>query len=246
VFARDNADNDPYPASGFSPGLNGGFGFAPWTEPERGTVYDTFLGPAIDEGVRSWGLGGTYAMGRALPTAVLAGTWSFVAVHQVLNPANHGFSGFNLKSSPLGGFDTDELLRFGILPGEPDYSDTGIYVSIDRGLNYEFLDCGWTHAAGATIEYAVDWDGLGNYTLTARNVDEDVSAIFVRAMPAGAVSTLGSAVYGATLNEGLLFNRYTATPEPASALPFLAAIGVALALRHSRSKPAGRDRPVDG
>jgi hypothetical protein len=235
--AWDDADIEPYPTAGFRPALNGGSGFDPWSELESGALYTTFLGPPIDAGLRSWGLSGTYAMGRGVLSPVAAAVWSLVAVHEVVNPTHHGFSGFNLKSSTQAGFDTDELLRFGILPSHLNYTDTGICVSTDRGLHYEFLDCGWTRTAGASIEYSVRWDGLGHYALTAKNLAEDKLASFVGAMPAGAVAMLGSAVYGASLDERLLFNHYTVIPEPPWGLLSLAAFAVALASWRFRRLP---------
>ena len=231
LFAADNADNDPYPATHFQLGDNGGSGFLPWVRLESDTLVGSrYLASAIvplHNG--AWGLDGTYGVGRGLASALPVGTWHLVAVHG-LN--NSGFSGFNLKTSTQTGFGADELLRFG-LNGS---GGTGIYVSTDCGVNYTFLDCGWFNGSGDTLEYNVGWDASGNYSLSVNNLTEARSASFTGTMAHGEVAMLGAVVYGATLSEGLSFDAFevVAVPEPATVLPLLVVIVLAMGLEHRR------------
>ncbi len=209
LVAADQADNDPYPASHFQLGDNGGYGFLPWVKLESGGVGSRFLAPAIvPSHSHAWSLSGAYALGRGLTNAMPAGTWHLVAVH---DPDNSGFSGFNLKTSTQAGFGADELLRFGFNGS----GGTGIYVSTDGGANYTFLDCGWVNGSGDTLEYTVGWDGSGNYTLAVNNLTEGKPASFTGTMATGAVAMLGTAVFGASLNESLTFDTFEVTPTNA-------------------------------
>jgi hypothetical protein len=240
LFATDQADNDPYPVTHFQLGDNGGYGFMAWVQLQGGAPGSRFLGTALlPLHVNSWGLSGTYAVGRGLASAVPVGAWHLVAVH---DPNNSGFSGFNLKTSTQAGFGADELLRFG-LNGS---GGTGIYVSTDRGVSYTFLDCGWLNASGDTLEYTVGWDALGNYSLAANNLTEAKAASFTGSMAPGEVSMLGAAVYGATLNDRLSFDTFeiTAIPEPTTALPLLVVV-LALCLERSRQRRLARSPPGD-
>ncbi|MBN2562795.1 MAG: hypothetical protein JXQ75_17870 [Phycisphaerae bacterium] len=225
IIAADNADNDPYPVSGFLPGDNGGYGFEPWVVLESGSPGSMFTATAIDDGTYSWGLSGTYALGRGLSNSMTSGTWRFLALH---DPDNTAFSGFNLRSSTnIGsGFGSFDLLRFGMDPSQPGYDGSGIYVSTNAGTSYEFLDCGWVDGEGDTLEYIVAWDGGGSYSLTVSNLGEGVVGNFSGSMSAGSVAMLGTAVFGATANESVTLDDYHVIPEPAAAV--LVLMGAAL------------------
>ena len=231
LFAADNADNDPYPVTRFQLGDNGGSGFLPWVRLESDTLVGSrYLASAIvplHNG--AWGLDGTYGVGRGLASALPVGTWRVTAVHGLNNT---GFSGFNLKTSTQAGFGADELLRFG-LNGS---GGTGIYVSTDCGVNYTFLDCGWFNGSGDTLEYNVGWDASGNYSLSVNDLTEGIPASFTGTMAHGEVAMLGAVVYGATLSEGLSFDAFevVAVPEPATVLPLLVVIVLAMGLEHRR------------
>lgn len=65
--ASDNADNDPYPASQFQLGDNGGVNFEPWMKLEGGASSGSrYLAGSIGDSSHSWGLNGTYAGRRSL------------------------------------------------------------------------------------------------------------------------------------------------------------------------------------
>jgi len=231
LFAADKAGNDPYPYSHFQLGDNGGSGFLPWVKLESDTLVGSrYLTDGILDGHSyAWGLGGTYGMGRGLASALPAGTWQVTAVH---DPNNSGFSGFNLKTSTQAGFGTDELLRFGFKGS----GGTGIYVSTDRGADYTFLDCGWINGGGDKIEYNVGWDGSGNYSLSVNNLTETISTRFTGTMAPGQVAMLGAVVFGNTLDEHLTFDAFkvVAVPEPATVIPLLLVIVLAVWLEHRR------------
>lgn len=251
VVAWDDADNDdPYHTSGhtFTPGQDGGAGFVGWvlldTTPPASHGGHYLVHPGI-EGAYSWGIQGTHAMGRGLETALAAGTWTFLASHHVHTPANSGFSGFTLKSVnapnnyPLTG---GELLRFGF-NRKTDARTTGITISTDAGLHYEFLDCGWTDGADDLLEYSVTWDALGNYALTVNNLTEGLTSTFLGDVLAAPepVAMFGFANYGGTNDETLTFDTFAVTvtviPEPAVTLPLLALAAVFLARRPGRPRP---------
>ncbi|MCX6911749.1 MAG: PEP-CTERM sorting domain-containing protein [Verrucomicrobia bacterium] len=220
LFAADNADNDPYPATNFHIGSNDDNG-------GDGSLVSAIV-PSHDY---AWGLGGTCGVGRGLASALPVGTWRVTAVH---DPNNSGFSGFNLKTSTQAGFGTGELLRFG-LNGS---SGTGIYVSTDSGAHYTFLNCGWFNGSGDTLEYNVGWDASGNYSLSVSDLTQTQTepASFTGTMAHGEVAMLGAVVYGATLSEGLSFDAFevVAVPEPATVLPLLVVIVLAMGLEHRR------------
>ena len=209
LVAADQADNDPYPASHFQPGDNGGTNFMAWVELELGGTYtgsrymkQPGILPSADY---AWWLGGKYAMGRGLTNALLAGTWHLVAVH---NPDfyqyNNYFSGFNLKSSTQLAFGDGELLRVIF----DKRASTGISVSINGGSSYTFLNCGWADGDGDTNEYDVGWDGFGNYTLAVTNLTEGKAASFRGTMASGAVAMLGVVTTGANNSKGIAFDGF--------------------------------------
>ena len=204
AFAQDNAGNDPYPVSQFQIGDNGGWNFEPWMKLESDTFIGTrYLGASIGDSLYSWGLGGTYGVGRALPGTAHKGLWQIRMVH---DPDNTGFSGFNLKTAGLAGFDVSELIRVGLAPDEVGFDGTGVYVSTDGGDQYTFLDCGWVDGRGDVILYQLFYDEAGGYTLTVNNLDEEVTSQFSGQLPSSAVLMLGVAVFGATLDESVAFD----------------------------------------
>ena len=237
IVAADNADNDPYPATGFLPGDNGGTGFLAWVELEVGNPGSMHTTAAIDNGSYSWALDGSYALGRGLSNSLSTGTWRLLAVH---DPDNTDFSGFNLRASTntTGGFSQSELIRFGMDPSQPGYDGSGIYVSTNAGLSYLFLDCGWSDGEGDTIEYRISWTGTGSFSLLVSNRNEGVVTNFSGLMPAGTVAMLGVAVFGSSLDEGITFDDYqveNVIPEPATGL--LLAGSLILLTRCLRSRP---------
>ena len=213
VVAADDADNDPYPVTNFQPGDNGGFGFNAWRILESGTPGARFITATIDGGRHSWGLSGTYALGRGLVTPLAAGTWRVTALH---DGDNRTFSGFNLKTSTQPGLASGELLRFGLNPQVANYDGGGIHVSTNGGSTWSYLDCGWIGGPGDTLEYAVTWNSTGAWWLTVSNLDENAAAKFAGAMWPGAVAMLGVAACGAGLGEGLTFDAFYVTSEDAT------------------------------
>lgn len=215
--AQDNADNYPYPLSGFLPGDNGGFGFDEWIELETGNPGSMFTTSAIDDGSYSWGLSGSYALGRGLTEPLSSGSWSFLAQH---DSSSANFSGFNLRSdaSVDGGFADSELLRFGFAADQIGFDGTGVYVSTNAGLDYTFLDCGWIDGRDDVINYSIDWDSLdGSYSLSISNSTEGLSSLFAGSMnTAPEVAVLGVGSFDNSLNERLTFDAFevSAIPEP--------------------------------
>ena len=233
LFPADKADNEPYTSQNtFREGQNGGSGFLPWVQLESETLVGSryLTGRILDGHTYAWGLGGTYGVGRGLASALSVGTWRVTAVH---DPNNSGFSGFNLKTSTQAGFGADELIRFGFNGS----GGTGIYVSTDRGANYTFLDCGWVNGSGDTLEYNVGWDASGNYSLSVNDLTLTRSASVTGMMAArGEVAMMGAVVFGTSLNERLTFDAFegVAVPEPATVLPLLVGIVLAIGLEHRR------------
>ncbi|MCK4563969.1 MAG: hypothetical protein KAU94_04795 [Verrucomicrobia bacterium] len=214
VVAIDNADNDPYPVTGFLPGDNGGAGFESWEELEVGTPGSMYLSSSIDNDSSSWGIDGTYALGRELSQPLAIGSWNFLAQHDA---DNQNFSGFNLKTSANGtSFTSDEIFRIGMDPNQIGYDTRGVYVSTNAGADYLFLDCGWVDGEGDTIEYTIGWDTFaGSYTLAVSNQTESVAATFSGSLASGtSIAQLGVAVFGAGTDESIAFDAYTVIPEP--------------------------------
>lgn len=215
LVASDNADNDPYP-SGWNPGDNPGLGFTEWVNLEvgsPGSMYVENLAPL--DGLYSWGLSGTYAVGRGLSNSLAVGQWTFLA--------NHGagigsFCGFNLRTSTDGSFfDTDEILRFGI-DYEEEFDATRIYFSTNAGSDYAYIDLGDDDLRGADLEYSVLWSTVsGTFTLGVHNEDADTYGEVTAALPSGsAVAMFGAGIFEATLDEQMTFDGYQASvvPEP--------------------------------
>lgn len=228
----------------WDPNLNGGFGFTPWVDLGASGSGQHFLVEFPGEGSVDhwWGLSGVEAMGRGLQNPLAVGSWTLSAAHNLHALTDLIFSGFNLKASTDDPFNDNELLRFGFNPTveyEASTSDgiQGICVSVDGGVNYGFLDCGWEDGNGDELRYSVRWDGLaGDYTLTVRNVDEGKTSVFSGHMPTGSVAMLGTAIYGAYQDETITFDAYDVVPEPAAALPAFAALSLIAALcRRSRA-----------
>ncbi|MCF7837976.1 MAG: hypothetical protein K9N49_05040 [Candidatus Marinimicrobia bacterium] len=216
LVAADNADNDPYP-EGWNPGDNGGYGFTEWVILDEGSPGSMYTTASIDNDTWSWGLAGTYAVGRGLSNTMSRGAWTFLAAHGD-NLAD--FSGFNLRSATEvgNGFADTELIRFGLRPEDP----TGAYVSTNAGADYVFLDCGWLDGTGALIEYRISWDQTGLWTLRINNLDEEITETFSGALGGdGPVAMLGAGVFGATIDEQMTFDDLRVTPEPATLLMWL-------------------------
>jgi hypothetical protein len=236
AFSWDDADNSPpYDHNNltFNPGLNGGSGFTAWTALYTGLPSSSgqryLVGPSSAvSGSYSWGLSGTYTLGRGLQSALLAGSWTLRAAHHVVKNSDSGFSGFTLKSSATDPFNDGELLRFGF-DRKADSRTSGIVVSTDKGIHYTFLNCGWADGKDDILEYSVSWTGHGQYTLTVNNTTEGLSSTFSGTMAAGSVAMLGVGNYGAYNEEKITFDSFTVlVPEPAAALPALAMAAWAL------------------
>jgi hypothetical protein len=236
LLAFDNADNDPYPL-GWNPGDNGGVGFAGWVVLESGTPGSMYVDNLTElEGNYSWGESGTFALGRGLSNSLADGYWTFLARH---DSDNSGFSGFNLRSSTnIGaGFDSSELLRFGMDPGIAGYDNTGVYISTNGGVDYAFLGLGGLDIRNATLQYSVEWHSAGTYSLTVSNVTAGGFATFGGNMSAGSnVAMLGMGIFGANSGETLTFDAFSvAVPEPST---FAAAILGGLLLFVGRRRSA--------
>lgn len=218
IVAADDADNDPYGAENtFAPGQDGGIGFTPWVELELGTYYDMYLEqyPPI-AGLRSWGMSGTYALGRGLETPAAQGGWTFLARH---GEDVGSFSGFNLRTSTeAGSFAESEILRFGVDPSQGDA--TCVYYSTNAGETYEALDLGDDDLPGSILEYRVSWSTTpGVFTLQVRNTDTEASAQVTTNMPGGApVAMFGAGIFAATLDERLAFDSFSYDNEPTRAV----------------------------
>jgi len=115
LVAADNADNDDPYADAFDLGDNGGYGFLGWAELYEGDPASMYNTTQIGGGKRSWGLSGSYALGRGLSNSMSRGTWTLLARHDA---DNGGFSGFNLKTSTNITFEADEIFRFGDDPSQ--------------------------------------------------------------------------------------------------------------------------------
>lgn len=213
ITATDNADNDPYPTSHFQSGDNGGFNFEPWMKLE-GSVSSgaKFLAGSIGGSSRSWAMSGTYAVGRSLPGIAHHGLWQIRMVH---DPDNTEFSGFNLKSAGLPGFDETEIIRVGMALEPIASIGKGISVSTDGGQTYTFMDCGWEDGRGDNIIYQFCWDESGGYTLVVLNTTEGITSQFTGIMPSSAVTMIGVGVFGVSSIESIQFDNLSFQTEPA-------------------------------
>jgi len=216
MIAFDRADNDPYPL-GFETGQNGGYGFTGWKKltdnTEVGSMYraNDPLDPDLEYSY-SWGMSGSFALGRGLATSQNTFVWTFLARHN----SDSDFSGFNLKTSTNTGFATDEVLRFGL-----DLSDqqTGFYVSTNLGTDYTFQDCGWLDATGDVLLYSVTWNS-GVFAVNVQNLDENEQGSTFSGTLAAVddIAMFGASLHGNTLDESLHFDRFSVVPEPSIAL----------------------------
>lgn len=212
LVALDDADNDPYPASQFQIGDNGGVNFEPWAKLESDTLFGSrFLAATIGNSLYSWGLSGTYGVGRALPGIAHHGLWAVWMVH---DPDNTGFSGFNLKTAALPGFGASEIIRVGMAADQLGFNDSGVYFSMDGGASYSFLDCGWVDGRGDVIIYQIVWNETGTYDLTVENVDEGITTVFEGTLPTSSVVMMGMAVFGNTLDESVQFDGLAFFTDP--------------------------------
>jgi hypothetical protein len=225
LIAADNADNEPYPL-GWNPGDNGGTGFTAWVSLEvgsPGSMYVENMAPL--DGTYSWGLSGTYAVGRGLSNSLAEGQWTLLARH---GAGVNAFCGFNLRTSTnITAFDTDEILRFGInYSAESDA--TRIYFSTNRGADYAYIDLGEDDLRGADLEYQVSWSTIsGSFTLgiwNGTNYGEITAALPV----GGAVAMLGAGVFEATLDERMTFDDYHISAIPEAAVLAYVVLGCGL------------------
>ncbi len=205
--AWDNADHDPYPA-GFNPGDNAGYGFTPWVVLASGSPGAMFTTTAIDGGTYSWGMNGTYALGRGLSNSLAAGRFSLLALHASGNTA---FSGFNLKTNAEAGFDADEVLRVGLDPAH----DTGFSFSTNAGADYVFVDCGWVSGLADVLRYEIGWNDSG-FSITVSNLAEHLAGATNGTRAGGTVSIAGMAVNGASTADALTFDDLTVDLEPSA------------------------------
>lgn len=234
LVGSDNADNDPYPL-GWNPGDNAGIGFKGWTVLDSGSPGSMYIDSTSElEGGYSWGESGTFALGRGLSNSLPSGYWSFLARHDMDNTA---FSGFNLRTSTnIGsGFDSSELIRFGLDAGVMGYDNTGVYISTNAGADYSFLDLGDEDIRTAILLYTIHWDtSLGSYSLTVSNTDVGTTATLNGALASGSsVAMLGMGIFGVDTDERLTFDSFgVAIPEPGT----LVAVGLGALLLFSRRR----------
>lgn len=224
ALASDNADNDPYDSEAtFMPGQNGGSGFTSWVELETGTPGSMYL-EELDplDGNQSWGLSGTYALGRGLETAAAEGNWTFTALH---GTGIDSFCGFSLRTSTnTDSFAQSEILRFGIDYSE-EFDSTRIYYSTNAGGGSDYLDLGDADLRGIQLQYSVTWSTVtGSFQLGVENLDDSSFAEVAGTMLAGnPVAMLGSGVFEATLDERMTFDSFdvNAIPEPSVSMSIL-------------------------
>jgi hypothetical protein len=216
LVATDDADNDPYPATQFQSADNGGVNFEPWLKLEgSASTGSRFLGGSIGDSDHSWGMNGTYAVGRSLPGTAHHGLWQIRMVH---DPDNTDFSGFNLKSAALSGFNETEIIRAGMTAQPIASIGKGISVSTDGGTNYTFLDCGWDDGRGDSLIHQFYWNESGSYTLTVINVSEGITSQFTGTMPSSAVAMMGVGVFGSSTDESLQFDSLSFQTDPVLAV----------------------------
>ncbi len=239
-LANDNADNDPYGSDNtFMPGQDGGSGFTSWVELETGTPGSMYLEESAPlAGNQSWGLSGTYALGRGLEQATAEATWTFTAMHGAGIAA---FCGFSLRTSTsAGSFAESEILRFGIDYSE-EFDNTRVYYSTDAGGAYDYLDLGDVDLRGVQLQYSVTWSTFaGSFRLGVENLDNSSYAEGTGTLLSGnAVAMLGVGIFEATLDERLTFDSYDLAPIPEPGT--MAALGLgALGLMGARFRRSRR------
>lgn len=212
LLAKDNAGNDPYPTTKFQSADNGGMNFEPWQKLEGSLINGSrFLGGSIGDSTNSWGLSGTYAVGRGLPGTAHHGLWQIRMVH---DPDNTDFSGFNLKSAAVSGFGETEIIRMGMTTQPIASIGKGISISTDGGTNYTFHDCGWEDGRGDSVLYQFYWDESGSYTLTVVNSTEGITSQFTGTMLSSAVTLMGVGVLGASATETIQFDSLSFQTDP--------------------------------
>jgi hypothetical protein len=213
LLAYDQADlDDPYGNQNtFMPGQNGGAGFDAWVQIEQGMFASMFLADAVDaDHIRSWGMSGTYALGRGLQDTLDEGIWNFSAFH---GATVNSFSGFTLRTSVENdAFATGEILRVGLIDGVLNYStDQGdTYTSGDSADDWRDMN----------VQYSILWSTVsGNFSLTvsAEN-DPDLSESMAGTQLAigDPVAMLGVGIFENTTSEQLRFDDFqiSVIPEP--------------------------------
>ncbi|HOW96898.1 MAG TPA: hypothetical protein P5567_13285 [Kiritimatiellia bacterium] len=242
LVASDNADNDPYP-SGWNPGDNAGSGFTAWVSLQAGSpgsMYVENLAPL--DGLYSWGLSGTYAVGRGLSNSLAAGQWNILASH---GSDVGSFCGFNLRTSTDdSAFDTDEILRFGINYGE-EFDATRIYFSTNGGADYAYIDLGDADLRDSDLEYNVSWSTVsGSFTLGVRN-GEDYEEVTADLPSDAAVAMFGAGIFEASLDERMTFDDYgvEAIPEPGALVTLVLGCGFIQWFMYRRLRRAARLLP---
>ncbi len=218
LLAYDRADlDDPYGNDDtFMPGQNGGSGFTDWVQIEQGMAASMFLANPIDgESIRSWGLSGTYALGRGLVDPLNEGIFSTLASY---GSSVNAFAGFSLRTSlDPDDFAAGEILRFGLINGAINYST-------DQGDTYTDIES-MTVWRGMTLRYSVLWSTqLGSFSLTVSafgdpGLTETVTGSLATGNP---VAMLGVGIFESNTDRQLLFDDFQVTtiPEPSS-LAFL-------------------------
>jgi len=230
VPSFDDAEGTPYD-DGFDVGDNGGVGYLGWVELENTGGADRFLASGGGElsGTRSFGMfagDGGIAMGRPLDMTVTQGTASVLARHNVNNEA--AFTGFNLKSSTGGLFGTDELVAFGLVPGDNSL------VSAFGGDGTKTLNpTADGELRGDLLEYLLDFNTTaGTYMLTVNNLTESVSDMASGTLKdTAAVAMIAAGHFNSGISQDLIYDDVTVTPEPATLAVLLAG---GLLIRHRR------------
>ena len=239
LIAYDVADNEPYDSENtFMSGQNGGTGFTPWVELHvgmPGTISRD--NPSIRaDGLNSWELAGTYAVGRGLAAGLEEGTWTFLARH---GAGAGSFCGFTLRTSTAtDSFSAGEILRFGVDYSQ-EFDGTRIYYSTDVGGSYGYLDLGDDDLGDVVLQYSVTWSTVsGAFALGVRNLDSDAFGQTAGSLAMGdSVAMFGIGIFENTLDERIVFDEFEvhSIPEPATAASMVAGALMLVGARRRRA-----------